>query len=238
MALGGASPVAIARERKTIPLTQDTRNSIEVSELTKRYGSRNTGVLAVDHVSFAVRRGEVFGFLGPNGAGKTTTQRMLTTLLEPTGGQILIDGHDLADDAYPARRQMGLVPEESNVYDELTAWGNLMFTAKLYRVPRRERAGRAQELLDRLLAIENRLGRKRGQGWGSRCIDLDLLLYGEEVIKTEHLQVPHKRMHEREFVLRGLAEIAPEVKHPVLGKTARQMRQEVLKKDKGTNQKE
>ena len=92
---------------------------------------------------------------------------------------------------------------------------------------------RAQELLDRLLAIENRLGRKRGQRWGPRCIDLDLLLYGEEVIKTEHLQVPHKRMHEREFVLQGLAEIAPEVRHPVLGKTARQMRQEVLKKDKG-----
>ena len=129
-------------------MTQDTRNSIEVSELTKRYGSRDTGVLAVDHVSFAVRRGEVFGFLGPNGAGKTTTQRMLTTLLEPTGGRIFIDGHDLAGDAYPARRQMGLVPEESNVYDELTAWGNLMFTARLYRVPQRERAGRAQELLE------------------------------------------------------------------------------------------
>ena len=93
---------------------------------------------------------------------------------------------------------------------------------------------RAKELLDRLLAIENRLGRKRAQRWGPRCIDLDLLLYGEEVIKTEHLQVPHKRMHEREFVLRGLVEIAPEVKHPVLGKTARQMRQEVLEKDKGT----
>ena len=91
----------------------------------------------------------------------------------------------------------------------------------------------AQELLDRLLAIENRLGRKRGPRWGPRCIDLDLLLYGEEVIRTEGLQVPHKLMHEREFVLRGLAEIAPEIRHPVLGKTARQMRQKVLKKDKG-----
>lgn len=93
---------------------------------------------------------------------------------------------------------------------------------------------RAQELLDRLLAIENRLGRKRIQRWGPRCIDLDLLLYGEEVIKTEHLQVPHKRIPEREFVLRGLAEIAPEVKHPILGKTARQMRQKILEEDKGT----
>jgi ABC-2 type transport system ATP-binding protein len=89
----------------------------------------------------------VFGFLGPNGAGKTTTQRMLTTLLEPTAGRILISGHDLTRDPYPVKRQMGLVPEESNVYTELTAWGNLMFTAKLYRVPRGERESRGRELL-------------------------------------------------------------------------------------------
>jgi len=103
--------------------------------------------LAVDHISFQVWQGEVFGFLGPNGAGKTTTQRMLTTLLEPTAGRIVINGHDLARDAYPVKRQMGLVPEESNVYTELTAWGNLMFTARLYRVPRRERMERGRELL-------------------------------------------------------------------------------------------
>jgi ABC-2 type transport system ATP-binding protein len=119
-------------------------NAIEVSGLTKYYGD----LLAVDHISFEVRRGEIFGFLGPNGAGKTTTQRMLTTLLEPTEGRIIIHGHDLARDPYPVKRQMGLVPEESNVYTELTAWENLMFTAILYRVPRSERAARARELLE------------------------------------------------------------------------------------------
>ena len=121
---------------------------IQVQNLTKYYGPPKTGVLAVDHVSFEVRRGEVFGFLGPNGAGKTTTQRMLTTLLEPTEGRILINGHDLAHDAYPVKRQMGLVPEESSVYTELTAWDNLMFTARLYRVGRAERSARARELLE------------------------------------------------------------------------------------------
>jgi len=121
---------------------------IQVQNLTKYYGPPKTGVLAVDHVSFEVRRGEVFGFLGPNGAGKTTTQRMLTTLLEPTEGRILINGHDLAHDAYPVKRQMGLVPEESSVYTELTAWDNLMFTARLYRVGRAERGARARELLE------------------------------------------------------------------------------------------
>jgi ABC-2 type transport system ATP-binding protein len=119
-------------------------HAIEVNDLTKYYGD----LLAVDHVNFQVQQGEVFGFLGPNGAGKTTTQRMLTTLLEPTEGRILINGHDLARDAYPVKRQMGLVPEESNVYTELTAWDNLMFTARLYRVPRSERAAWARELLE------------------------------------------------------------------------------------------
>jgi ABC-2 type transport system ATP-binding protein len=123
-------------------------HAIEVNSLTKVYGPPDSGVLAVDHINFEVRQGEVFGFLGPNGAGKTTTQRMLTTLLEPTEGRIVIYGHDLARDAYPVKRQMGLVPEESNVYTELTAWDNLMFTAQLYRVPRAERAERARQLLE------------------------------------------------------------------------------------------
>ena len=122
--------------------------AIKVDNLTKVYGSPESGVLAVDHVSFQVQEGEVFGFLGPNGAGKTTTQRMLTTLLEPTEGSIFIHGHDLAHDAYPVKRQMGLVPEESNVYTELTAWDNLMFTARLYRAGRAERTTRARELLE------------------------------------------------------------------------------------------
>jgi len=119
-------------------------NAIAVENLTKYYDK----FLAVDHINFAVEGGEIFGFLGPNGAGKTTTQRMLTTLLTPTEGRVSINGHDLARDAYPAKRQIGLVPEESNVYTELSAWDNLMFTASIYRVPRGERAKRAQELLE------------------------------------------------------------------------------------------
>ena len=121
-------------------------NVIEIVHLSKSFGD----VPAVVDVSLSVGRGEIFGLLGPNGAGKTTTQRMLTTLLEPTEGRIVIDGHDLAHDAYPVKRRMGLVPEESNVYAELTAWDNLMFTARLDRVGRDERARQAKELLDTL----------------------------------------------------------------------------------------
>jgi ABC-2 type transport system ATP-binding protein len=129
---------------------------IRVDNLTKCYGRPGTGVLAVDHISFTVHQGEVFGFLGPNGAGKTTTQRMLTTLLEPTEGSVFVNGHDLAHDAYPVKRQMGLVPEESNVYTELTGWDNLMFTARLYRVSQTERTARARELLERFGLWEKR----------------------------------------------------------------------------------
>ncbi len=123
-------------------------NAIEVQGLTKYYGRQAAGVLAVDHIDFEVHQGEIFGFLGPNGAGKSTTQRMLTTLLEPTDGRIVILGHDLAHEAHLVKRQMGLVPEESNVYTELTAWDNLMFTARLYRVGRNTRARSARELLE------------------------------------------------------------------------------------------
>ena len=124
-------------------------HAIEVQNLTKIYPSSRSGagVLAVDQINFTVKQGEVFGFLGPNGAGKSTTQRMLTSLLTPTEGLIKILGFDLAQDSYPAKREIGLVPEESNVYTELTAWDNLMFTGRLYRMSKTDRQARAEELL-------------------------------------------------------------------------------------------
>lgn len=117
--------------------------AIEVDALTRDYGS----LRAVDGISFSVAPGEVFGFLGPNGAGKTTTVRMLTTILTPTSGSARIFGHDVSHDSYQARLQFGVVPEESNIFTELSAWDNLMFSARLYQVPRGERERRAEELL-------------------------------------------------------------------------------------------
>ncbi|MFW5966866.1 MAG: ATP-binding cassette domain-containing protein [Persicimonas sp.] len=118
--------------------------AIEVEHLTKYYGD----FLAVDDISFDVQPGEIFGFLGPNGAGKSTTQRMLSTLLEPTQGTIRIYGHDLAQSALEAKRLIGLVPEESNVYRELSCQQNLSFAARLYRVPASERSSRIARMLD------------------------------------------------------------------------------------------
>jgi ABC-2 type transport system ATP-binding protein len=116
---------------------------IEASGLTKYYDD----LLAVDHVSFAVGEGEVFGFLGPNGAGKTTTIRMLTGLSRPSGGTASVLGFDVNGEMVEAKKHIGVVPEMSNLYDELSALDNLVFVGQLYGVPRDRRRTRAEELL-------------------------------------------------------------------------------------------
>jgi ABC-2 type transport system ATP-binding protein len=132
--------------------------AIEVSQLTKIYqvGKDRPPLRAVDGIDFAVREGEVFGFLGPNGAGKTTTIRMLTGLTRPTSGQVRVMDLDLARDVARIKKRVGVVPEASNLYDELSAFDNLVFAMQLYGVPRAERKSRAEELLGRF-----RLGEKR-----------------------------------------------------------------------------
>lgn len=116
---------------------------IKVSNLTKFYGE----LLAVDHINFEVRRGEIFGFLGPNGAGKTTTIRMLTGLSRPTEGSATVLGYDVCTEVTQAKRHVGVVPENSNLYDEFTVLDNLLFMAQLYGVPRARRREKAEELL-------------------------------------------------------------------------------------------
>jgi len=116
---------------------------IQASGLTKFYGE----LLAVDHINFEVKRGEIFGLLGPNGAGKTTTIRMLTGLSKPTEGKASVLGFDVGSEIVKIKRHIGVVPEISNLYDELSAFDNLMFMAQLYGVPRSQRRKRAEELL-------------------------------------------------------------------------------------------
>ncbi len=117
--------------------------AIEVAGLTKDYN----GLVAVDSISFDVYAGEVFGFLGPNGAGKTTTVRVLTGLSRPNSGSARVLGYDISSEIVKAKRSFGVVPEQSNMYDELTGQGNLVFMGQLYGVPSRERQPRAEELL-------------------------------------------------------------------------------------------
>jgi ABC-2 type transport system ATP-binding protein len=118
--------------------------AIEVSNLTKHYGE----VLAINDISFTVKKGELFGFLGPNGAGKTTTINMLTGLARLDAGKINISGIDCTHNPKAAQHLIGVVPDESNLYPELTGFENLCFCAALYGMRKDERQKRARELLE------------------------------------------------------------------------------------------
>jgi ABC-2 type transport system ATP-binding protein len=117
---------------------------VQVELLTKRYGE----VPAVDGISFDVRAGEIFGFLGPNGAGKTTTIKMLTGLVRPTSGSARICGFDIVERPIDAKRVIGYVPDEPNLYGKLTAYEFLHFVADVYGVDPARSESRIDELLD------------------------------------------------------------------------------------------
>jgi len=116
---------------------------ISVENLTKNF-HKNT---AVDHLSFEVMDGEIFGFLGPNGAGKSTTIKMLITLLAPTSGTAVVDGHDIIHHSSDVRKSIGYVPQMISVDGTLTAFENLMLMARLYDIPRADRKERVREML-------------------------------------------------------------------------------------------
>ena len=122
----------------------DVGESIYVENLTKRFEK----VEAVAGISFSVRQGELFGFLGPNGAGKTTTINILTGLARPDSGIIRIGGINCTDDPRAAQHLVGVVPDESNLYPELTGFDNLCFCAALFGMGKNNRQARARELLD------------------------------------------------------------------------------------------
>ena len=139
-------------------------SAIEAINLTKCYDD----LLAVDHVNFQVEQGEIFGFLGPNGAGKTTTIRMLTSLTKPSDGTAKIFGYDIQSQTIAAKRRMGIVPEISNIYDDLSAWDNLMFTGELYQVSKTEREKKARELLELFGLYDRRNSKAKGFSKGMK----------------------------------------------------------------------
>ncbi len=139
---------------------------IEVVDLTKYYGS----FLAVNGVSFEVKKGEIFGFLGPNGAGKTTTVRTITGVLRPSSGEIRVLGYDMLDERekIKARERMGIVPEMANPYVDLTAMQNLRLMGELYGMERREIEKRSIELLKLFGLYEKRNVKVRAFSKGMR----------------------------------------------------------------------
>jgi ABC-2 type transport system ATP-binding protein len=152
--------------------------AIEVRDLTKVFEK----LVAVDHVNFQVARGEFFGFLGPNGAGKTTTIRMLTGIINKTSGEARVMGYPAG--SIEAKQLSGVVPEQSNVYMDLSAWRNLMMTAGLYRVPSAEAKKRAENLLRQLGLYERKdsLAREYSMGMRKRLLLAVALISDPEIV--------------------------------------------------------
>jgi sodium transport system ATP-binding protein len=130
---------------------------IQVNSLTKKFGK----FTAVDNVSFEVSNGEVFGLLGPNGAGKTTTMRLLSTLLKPTSGTATVAGYDLLREPQKVRASIGVLPEDSGLYDRLTPREHLHYYGRLHRMPEDALRKRADELLD-IMELKDRANTKVG----------------------------------------------------------------------------
>ena len=159
-------------------MKQNHHLAIEVANLVKHYGQ----ILAVDHVSFEVRRGEIFGFLGPNGAGKTTTVRMLTGVIKQDEGSASILGHKAG--SITAKQIIGVVPEMANAYPDLSGWNNLMLMAKLYGIPSIEAQERGNKLLQELGLFERKDTKANGysKGMKQRLILAMALISNPEIL--------------------------------------------------------
>ena len=143
-----------------------TGATVEVHELTRRFGD----LTAVDHISFSILKGETFGRIGPNGAGKSTLMKMLTTMLPPTSGRVTIAGFDVGRQPQQVRARIGYVPQLLSADGELTAYENMLLSARLYLIPRAERRPKIDQALSMmgLTEAKDRLVRTYSGGMARR----------------------------------------------------------------------
>ena len=178
-------------------------NIIEVKNLARQFN----GLTAVDHISFEVKKGEIFGFLGPNGAGKSTTINMLSTLLIPTEGDAAINSFDVLTRRDDVRKSIGLVFQDPSLDDRLTAEENLRFHAKLYGVPKEEYKKRMEEVL-RLVDLWDRKENiiKTFSGGMKRRLEIARgLIHYPQVLFLDEPTLgldPQTRAHLWEYILR------------------------------------
>jgi ABC-2 type transport system ATP-binding protein len=172
----------------------DSSLAVQVSNLTKNYGK----LTAVDHISFEVRKGEIFGFLGPNGAGKTTTVRMLTGVLKADEGEAMVMGHEAG--TLKAKQIAGVVPEMANAYADLSGSKNMNLMGEIYGVPKNVIKDRSEELLRKvnLYSRKNHPVRTYSKGMRQRLILVMALISDPEILfldePTVGLDVQSSRM--------------------------------------------
>lgn len=139
---------------------------IEVENLVKRYGNHT----AVDHLSFHVEKGQIYGFLGPNGAGKSTTMNIITGYLASNEGKVLINGHDILEEPEEAKKSIGYLPEQPPLYMDMTVKECLLFTAELKEVQKAEREEMITDIMDLLSLkdVKDRLVKNLSKGYRQR----------------------------------------------------------------------
>ncbi len=153
---------------------------IEVKNVTKKYGS----TIAVNNISFEVKDGEVVGFLGPNGAGKSTTMNMITGFIEPTVGQIIVNGNDISKRPRKAKKEIGYMPEGVPLYYELTPREFVSYMAELKLVKKRDRKQEVEKVLNEvgLTDVQNKLIRNLSRGYKQRVSLAGALVGNPDVI--------------------------------------------------------
>ena len=157
---------------------------IEVTNLVKRYGDHT----AVDHLSFHIEKGKIYGFLGPNGAGKSTTMNMITGYIASTEGKVVIDGHDILEEPEEAKKCIGYLPEQPPLYFDMTVLEYMKFAADLKKIPRKERESMIEEVMDmvKITDMKNRLIKNLSKGYRQRVgLAQAILGYPEVIILDE-----------------------------------------------------
>lgn len=157
---------------------------IEVSNLVKRYGNHT----AVDHLSFQIEKGKIYGFLGPNGAGKSTTMNMITGYIASTEGKIVIDGHDILDEPEKAKKCIGYLPEQPPLYFDMTVLEYLKFAADLKKIPKEKKESMIEEIMElvKIDDMRNRLIKNLSKGYRQRVgLAQAILGYPEVIILDE-----------------------------------------------------
>lgn len=177
---------------------------IEVKNLVKRYGDHT----AVDHLSFEIEKGKIYGFLGPNGAGKSTTMNMITGYIASTEGTVIIDGHDILEEPEEAKKCIGYLPEMPPLYFDMTVLEYLKFVADLKKIPKDKKASMIEEIMDmvKITDMKNRLIKNLSKGYRQRVgIAQAVLGYPEVIILDEPtVGLDPKQINEIRELIKGL----------------------------------
>ena len=177
---------------------------IEVRNLVKQYGDH----YAVDDISFTIEKGRIYGFLGPNGAGKTTTMNIMTGYIGLTSGQVIVNGHDIQEEPYEAKRCIGYLPEHPPVYGDMTPLEYVNFAAELKNIPMAEREESVRKAMEltKIMDVKDRLIKNLSKGYRQRVGFAQAIIGFPEVIILDEPTVglDPRQIHEMRELIRSL----------------------------------